>query len=127
MSAAIPRLRGVLSPVLTPFNVRLDPDPKLFLDHCQRLVNAGVGLAIFGTNSEANSLSVQEKIDLIDFLLANGIPANRMMPGTGCCALTDSVALTAKAVKSGCAGTLMLPPFYYKEVSDDGLDRKSVV
>lgn len=121
MSIAIPRVKGVLSPVLTPFAADLNPSRERFLAHCRRLVDAGVGLAVFGTNSEANSLSVQEKMDLLDFLLDNGVPAERMMPGTGCCALTDSVALTAKAVKSGCSGTLMLPPFYYKEVSVDGL------
>ncbi len=121
MSASIPRLRGILSPVLTPFNANLDPDPKRLLAHCRRLVNAGVGLAVFGTNSEANSLSTQEKLDLLDYLVENGIPAERMMPGTGCCALSDSVALTRVAVGKGCGGVLMLPPFYYKEVSEDGL------
>jgi len=121
MSAAIPRLHGVLSPVLTPFNAKLDPDPKRFLAHCNKLLNAGVGLAIFGTNSEANSLSVREKLDLLDFLLENGVPAERMMPGTGCCALSDSVELTRAAVARKCGGVLMLPPFYYKEVSVDGL------
>ena len=121
MSAATSRLKGVLSPVLTPFDSKLNPAPKLFLDHCRRLVDAGVGLAIFGTNSEANSLSVAEKMDLLDYLTGNGIKADRLMPGTGCCAMSDSVALTTKAMKSGCAGVLMLPPFYYKEVSVDGL------
>lgn len=121
MPASPPRLRGILSPVLTPFNANLDPDPKRFHAHCKRLHGAGVGLAVFGTNSEANSLSVQEKIDLLDYLIANGIPANRMMPGTGCCALTDSVDLTRAAVAKGCGGVLMLPPFYYKEVSVEGL------
>ncbi|SBW00782.1 Dihydrodipicolinate synthetase [uncultured delta proteobacterium] len=123
MSTAIPRLRGVLSPVLTPFKANLDPSPERFLAHCKRLVDAGVGLAIFGTNSEANSLSVQEKLDLLEYLLASGIPAERLMPGTGCCALTDSVTLTRAAVARGCGGVLMLPPFYYKEVSVDGLFR----
>lgn len=121
MSTVAPRLKGVLSPVLTPFDSKLNPAPKLFLDHCRRLVDAGVGLAVFGTNSEANSLSVEEKIELLEYLLENGISADRLMPGTGCCALTDSVKLTAKAMAFGCAGALMLPPFYYKEVSVDGL------
>lgn len=123
MSVSAPRLRGVLSPVLTPFNANLEPDSKRFLAHCRRLVDAGVGLAVFGTNSEANSLSVREKIELLNYLVENGIPAGRMMPGTGCCALTDSVDLTRAAVAKGCGGVLMLPPFYYKEVSVDGLFR----
>ena len=121
MPNMIPRLKGVLSPVLTPFNSSIAPDPGRFLIHCRKLVDAGVGLAIFGTNSEGNSLSVEEKLDLLAYLLTNGIPAERMMPGTGCCAITDSVALTRVAVSSGCGGVLMLPPFYYKDVSVDGL------
>jgi 4-hydroxy-tetrahydrodipicolinate synthase len=82
-----------------------------------------VGLAVFGTNSEANSLSVEEKIELLDGLMAAGLDPARMMPGTGCCALPDSVRLTAHVMKLGCGGVLMLPPFYYKGVSDDGLFR----
>src|SRR5262249_5582804 len=74
-------------------------------------------------NSEANSLSTEEKTELLDRLVAAGVDPARMMPGTGCCALTDSVRLTKHAVKLGCAGVLMLPPFYYKGVSDDGLFR----
>ncbi|MDP1717393.1 MAG: dihydrodipicolinate synthase family protein, partial [Burkholderiales bacterium] len=81
------------------------------------------GLAVFGTNSEANSLSVNERLSLLDSLLAGGVDPSRMMPGTGCCALPDTVRLTEHAVKAGCAGVLMLPPFYYKGVSEDGLYR----
>jgi len=121
MSNATPRLRGILSPVLTPFNSKLVPDPGRFLAHCRKLIHAGVGLAVFGTNSEGNSLSAGEKLDLLAYLLDNGIPAERMMPGTGCCALADSVDLTRAAVSKGCGGVLMLPPFYYKDVSVDGL------
>jgi 4-hydroxy-tetrahydrodipicolinate synthase len=87
------------------------------------LLSQDVGLAIFGTNSEANSLSVPEKIELLDRLVEAGIDPLRMMPGTGCSALSDSVALTRHAVRVGCGGVLMLPPFYYKGVSDEGLFR----
>ena len=115
------RLSGVLSPVVTPFKDNLDPDPERLIKQCQWLLSQNVGLAVFGTNSEANSLSVDEKILLLDQLAAAGVDTGRMMPGTGCCALTDSVKLTAHAAKLGCAGTLMLPPFYYKGVSDEGI------
>lgn len=83
----------------------------------------GLGLAPFGTTSEGNSLSVDEKIDLLDALAAAGLDLSRMMPGTGCCALSDSVRLSSHAVRLGCGGVLMLPPFYYKGVSEDGLFR----
>jgi len=117
------RIKGVLSPVVTPFDQDLNPDAARFIAHCKWLISQGSGLAAFGTNSEANSLSFNERTALLDALLASGVDPKRMMPGTGCCALTDSVRLTEHAVKAGCAGVLMLPPFYYKGVSDEGLYR----
>ena len=117
------RITGVLSPVVTPFKADLSPDTERFVRQCKWLVANNVGLAVFGTNSEANSLAAGERMDLLEKLVEAGIPPARMMPGTGCCALTDSVRLTAHAVKLGCAGALMLPPFYYKGVSDEGLYR----
>lgn len=116
-------IKGVLAPVVTPFNADLSPDPERFIAHCRWLLSQHCGLAAFGTNSEANSLSANERIALLEALAAADIDTSRMMPGTGCCALTDSVRLTEHAVKLGCAGVLMLPPFYYKGVSDDGLYR----
>lgn len=115
------RLRGVFSPVITPFAADLSPDADKLVRHCRWLLSQDVGLAVFGTNSEANSMSVGEKKALLDALVEAGVPGNRMMPGTGCCALSDSVELTRHAVRHGAGGVLMLPPFYYKGVSDDGL------
>ena len=117
------KLAGIYSPVLTPFTADLAPDTRAFVRHCQWLVANDVGLAVFGTNSEANSLSVAERRGLLDALLESGIPAGRLMPGTGCCALSDTVELTRHATAAGAGGVLMLPPFYYKGVSDDGLFR----
>ena len=68
-------------------------------------------------------MSVGEKVALLEALVAAGVPAKTLMPGTGHCALSDSIALTRRAVELGCAGVLMLPPFYYKGVSDEGLYR----
>lgn len=118
------RLSGVLAPAITPFRRDLSPDPERFARHARWLLASGCsGLAVFGTNSEANSLSVEERMELLEALIARGAPPAALMPGTGCCALPDSVRLTAHAVKLGCAGVLMLPPFYYKGVSDEGLYR----
>jgi 4-hydroxy-tetrahydrodipicolinate synthase len=117
------RITGILSPVVTPFKADLSPDTERFVRQCKWLVANNVGLAVFGTNSEANSLAAGERMELLEKLVQAGIDPARMMPGTGCCALTDSVRLTAHAVKLGCAGALMLPPFYYKGVSDEGLYR----
>lgn len=115
------RLRGAFAPVLTPFKQNLEPDVERFIAHCRWLIDNGVGLAIFGTNSEAASLSVPERIELTEAILQAGIPAARLMPGTGGCSLTDAVTLTRHAVQSGAGGALMLPPFFFKGVSDEGL------
>jgi 4-hydroxy-tetrahydrodipicolinate synthase len=120
---AVTRPRGVYSPVVTPFASNLQPDHDRFVRHCRWLIEQDVGLAVFGTNSEANSLAVDEKKRLLDTLVSAGLPVDRIMPGTGCAALTDSVELTRHAVASGCRHVLMLPPFYYKGVSDEGLFR----
>ena len=118
------RIEGVLAPVVTPFGKDYRPDADRFVRHCRWLLKSGcAGLAVFGTNSEANSMSVGEKRRLLEALVAGGVPAAALMPGTGHCALSDSIEMTKAAVDLGCVGVLMLPPFYYKGVSDEGLYR----
>ena len=115
------RIRGVLAPVVTPFKADISPDPERLIRHCKWLLSQNCGLAVFGTNSEANSMSSVERLALLDALVAAGIDPARMMPGTGCCSISETVELTAHAVNHGCAGVLMLPPFYYKNIGDEGL------
>src|SRR6266550_3096691 len=117
------RIRGVLAPVVTPFKADLSPDCERFIRHCQWFLSQNCGLAPFGTTSEANSMSKGERTSLLDALIAAGIDPSRMMPGTGCCSIAETVELTTHAVRHGCAGVLMLPPFYYKDVSEEGLYR----
>jgi 4-hydroxy-tetrahydrodipicolinate synthase len=117
------RIRGVLAPVVTPFKADLSPDCERFIKHCQWLLSQNCGLAVFGTNSEANSMAANERSTLLDAVVAAGIDPSRMMPGTGCCSIVETVELTTHAVRHGCAGVLMLPPFYYKDVSEEGLYR----
>lgn len=113
---------GVNAAVLTPMKPDLSPDVALMAEHCRWLLANGCdGLGVLGTTGEANSFSVAERIAVMEGLVQAGIPAARMMPGTGCAALTDSVELTKRAKALGCPGVLMLPPFYYKNPSDDGL------
>lgn len=119
----IKRMRGVLAPVVTPFTADLVPDEKRFIAHCRWLLSQNCGLAIFGTNSEGNSLSLAERMTLLEAAVEAGLDPSRMMPGTGCCSFPETVMLTAAAVQGGCAGVLMLPPFYYKGVGDEGLYR----
>ena len=117
------RIRGVLAPVVTPFKADLSPDCERFIRHCQWLLSQDCGLAVFGTNSEANSMAAEERSTLLDAVVADGIDPSRMMPGTGCCSIAETVELTTHAVRHGCAGVLMLPPFYYKDLSEEGLYR----
>ncbi|MGI9380112.1 MAG: dihydrodipicolinate synthase family protein [Methyloligellaceae bacterium] len=113
---------GVLVPALTPFGTDLSPDKGAFVEHCKWLLEQGAdGLAVFGTTSEANSLGLTERMTLLDELVEAAISARKLMPGTGACSIEDSLVLTQHAVNLGCGGCLMLPPFYYKGVSDEGL------
>ncbi len=90
------RIRGVLVPVVTPFKADLSPDRQRFIRHCQWLVSQDCGLAAFGTTSEANSLSAEERKTLLHALVGAGIDPSRMMPGTGCCSIIETVDLTAR-------------------------------
>src|SRR5437762_2654907 len=113
-------MQGVLAPVLTPFDRDLNPDAPRFARFCRSLLEEGcAGLAPFGTTSEANSLSLDERERLLDALLDAGIPAEKPIAGTGCCALPDTARLSRKAARAGCAGVLMLPPFYYKNRTEE--------
>jgi len=113
---------GVLVPVLTPFTPSGDPDSGRFVAFCRWLLDQGAGgLSVFGTTSEANSMSGAERMALLDRLIEAGIPAQELMPGTGACSMTEAASLVRHAVGHGCGGVLMLPPFYYKGVSDDGI------
>src|SRR5258707_9075698 len=108
------RIEGVLSPVVTPFKRDYSPDAERFTRHCRWLLKNGcAGLAVFGTNSEANSMSVAEKRRLLEALVAGGGPPAALMPGTGACALGGSIELTGAAGQVGRAGVLRPAPFYY--------------
>jgi 4-hydroxy-tetrahydrodipicolinate synthase len=117
-------MRGVFAPVLTPFRQDLSPDTGRFVSFCRSLLDEGChGLVLFGTTSEANSLALEEREALTEAVIEAGIPPAKLMVGTGLCALPETVRLTRHAVELGCGGTLMLPPFYYKGMSDAGLYR----
>ena len=113
---------GVNAAVLTAMNADLSIDLDRMAAHCRWLLANGCnGLAVLGTTGEANSLGIQERMGLLEGLIARGIPASKMLPGCGTTALPDTVTLTQHAEKLGCRGALLLPPFYYKSPSDDGL------
>ncbi len=115
---------GVIAPLITPFGEDGAPDPDRFIKHAQWLMaNGCTGLAPFGTTSEANSLGLEERMELLEELVDAGLDPAKLLPGTGMCALTDAITLTQHAVELECGGCLMLPPFYYKGPSEEGLYR----
>lgn len=113
---------GVIAPVCTPFDSNLDPDTDRFVEHARWLLEDGcTGLAPFGTTGEALSLGVAERRTLLEALVAGGIDPAMLMVGTGLCSIPETVELTQHALELECGGVMMLPPFYFKGVSDDGL------
>ena len=117
------KLKGLISPVLTPFNDDLSVATDLYVDFAKQLLATGgcAGLAPFGTTGEALSVSIRERMESLDALVAAGIDPKLMMPGTGLTNLEDTATLTRHAAEHGCYGSMTLPAFYFKGVSDDGL------
>ena len=115
------RPRGVFAAALTPLKDDLSPDIGATIGHYRWLLDEGCdGIVCLGTTGEANSFSLDERLALLDALGATDLPA-KLVVGTGCCAVPDTVRLSKKALEIGAAGVLVLPPYYYKGVSDDGL------
>ena len=115
-------LSGVWSAAVTPLNNDLTVNLAAMVAHHKWLLANGCnGVAVLGTTGEANSFSVPERLDVIAAAAASGIAKEQLLIGTGCCAPTDTIELTRAALDAGFNQVLMLPPFYYKGVSDDGL------
>jgi 4-hydroxy-tetrahydrodipicolinate synthase len=113
---------GVFSAALTPFKADLTPDHAAFVAHAKKLIADGCdGIAMLGTTGEANSLSARERMALLEATLAGGIAPSQLLPGTGVAAFTETVELTRHALSVGVETVVMLPPYYYKGVSDDGI------
>ena len=114
--------RGVFCAALTPVDADLRPDHARFVEHCRRLVADGcTGVAILGTTGEANSFSTGERKALLEAAIEGGLQPRQLLPGTGVTALTETVELTRHALSMGVDTVVMLPPFYYKDVSEEGL------
>ena len=116
------KISGVFSAALTPVKNDLSINKDLYLRHCQYLMRQGHdGLAIFGTTGEANSFAVQEKKDHLDFLVSNKIDPSILIPGTGSSSLNEAIEMTKHAASHKVKAVLLLPPFYYKDVSVEGI------
>ena len=115
-------LSGVIAAVATPVGDDGAPDLQRAVKLARYLLDNGCdGLNVLGTTGEATSFSRDERKSVMDAYKANGLPLHRLMVGTGAAAVSDAVALTRHAAELGFGGALVLPPFYYKGVPDDGL------
>lgn len=114
-------MKGVIAAIATPVTTGNTPDIARFLEHARTLLETGCdGLNVLGTTGEATSLSVTARQVLMQAAAA-ALPCDRLMVGTGAAALGDAIELTVAAADLGFSGALLLPPFYYKTVADDGL------
>ena len=115
-------IKGLISPILSPFDDNLSFNHEMYKVLAEDLLSSGcAGLAPFGTTGEALSLSNAERINALEYLIKSGIPANKLIPGTGLCNFPDTVNLCRNAIEMGCHGVMTLPAFYYKGVTDSGL------
>jgi 4-hydroxy-tetrahydrodipicolinate synthase len=116
------KMTGVTTPILTPFNDDLSFAPDLYIIHAKWLLEQGIHyVSPFGTTGEALSMSVAERLSAVDQLIDGGIDPAVLMPGTGLSNLEETVILCRHAVERGCAAVMTLPPFFYKNASDNGL------
>ena len=117
-----PHPRGVYCAALTPLDASGDPDAPVFVAHCRRLIEQGCdGVAMLGTTGEANSFSLTERKALLEAAVAGGIEPARLLPGTGVASVRETVELTRHALSVGVTTVVMLPPYYYKGVTDEGV------
>ncbi len=115
---------GIWAPVVTPFQSDLSPDPARLVAHCKTCLDQGChGIVLFGTTGEAASLSNGERKNLLEQVVSSGVPPEKVVLATGRCALPDTTDLTRHALSLGVTTMLMLPPYYYKNVSGEGLYR----
>ncbi|MBC5810345.1 MAG: dihydrodipicolinate synthase family protein [Candidatus Eremiobacteraeota bacterium] len=113
---------GILAAIATPVDDRLEPDHEAFLSHARHLLANGCdGLNVLGTTGQATSFSVGQRLRLMAAIASSGLPLEKMMVGTGAANLEDAVRLTQSSVELGFGGALVIPLFYYKNVSEDGV------
>jgi 4-hydroxy-tetrahydrodipicolinate synthase len=115
---------GVYCAATTPVTTDGNPDFHLFTAHCKALLEEGCdGVALLGTTGEANSFGLKQRMDILEKAIAGGVAPEKLLPGTAQTAIADTIEMTRHAVQAGVHGVVLLPPFYYKGVSAEGIYR----
>lgn len=115
-------IKGVYAASLTPLNADLSCDIPTMAAHCKDLMHRGChGIVIFGTTGEGTSFSVEERKKALRSLVEAGLDPQKLIFGIGCCAITDAVELAQESLRQKCAAVLMLPPFYFMNLPDEGV------
>lgn len=116
------QLRGICSAALTPFDTEFRPDPSVAVPYYESLLRSGCdALNLMGTTGEAMSIAVDDRLEYMEAIAKSGLPLSRMMVGTGAASLRDAIRLTRKAYEAGFAAALVMPPFFYRGISDEGV------
>ncbi|MBL6945357.1 MAG: dihydrodipicolinate synthase family protein [Rhodospirillales bacterium] len=115
-------LKGLYAAVMTPLREDLTCDTDHLAAHCRTLLDEGChGVSLFGTTGEGPGFTAAERMAALEAVIATGIKPHKILPGTGCAALPDTIRLTQHAIGSGCTNILLMPPFFFKEPSDEGV------
>ncbi len=117
-------LRGIFAAVLTPYAEDLSCDAALLAQHCRRLLDEGChGVSLFGTTGEGPALCAAERCRGLEAVRDAGVPTDRLLPATGAASLPETVELSRHALSVGCCNLLVMPPFFFKNVPDEGVYR----
>ena len=114
---------GIYTASLTPLSSSYEPNLPALVSHVEQLFESGSdGVAILGSTGEANSLTIEQRLDIISYC-GKTLAPERLMMGTGSCALQDAIRLTQASIEAGVFSVLVIPPFYYKPQSDESVIR----
>jgi len=116
-------IAGLWAASATPVAPDGSVDHPVLADHAKRLIQRGCdGLVLFGTSGEGPSFSIAQRLAATEAVLRAGVPAAKLALGTGCPAVIDTIAMTKASLSLGIAGALILPPFYFASVPDQGIE-----
>jgi 4-hydroxy-tetrahydrodipicolinate synthase len=116
------KFTGIYAASLTPFHANGACDYEAYAAHCKDLMAQGCsGVVLFGTTGEGPSFTVAERQEGIQAMIERGVDPKKSIVSVGCPSIEDTVKLTQSALSAKCAAVLMMPPYFFKNVSDAGI------